>query len=139
MLCIAAVKARAGKVEELQGCHSQDAGPIGHCPEGTSVVLNILQSSWHASIYRRKLSHRSDDLQVAFYVAWQALQDILDDDEDIAAMYLGRKAAAREAAAARSDTGGDATQNASQDDELLVAEALVHSCWPDTPPFLLPK
>ncbi|EIE24723.1 hypothetical protein COCSUDRAFT_62141 [Coccomyxa subellipsoidea C-169] len=54
----------------------------------------------------------------------KALQDILDDDEDIAAMYLGRKAAAREAAAARSDTGGDATQNASQDDELLVAEAL---------------
>lgn len=55
----------------------------------------------------------------------------MDDDEDIAAMYLGRKAAAKDAAAARSDTGGDATRNASQDDELLVAEPLVQSCpWP---------
>ncbi|KAK9909360.1 hypothetical protein WJX75_001012 [Coccomyxa subellipsoidea] len=63
-------------------------------------------------------------MQGRLVIVRKALQDILDDDEDIAAMYLGRKAAAKDAAAARSDTGGDATRNASQDDELLVAEAL---------------
>jgi hypothetical protein len=51
----------------------------------------------------------------------QALQEILDDDEDIAAMYLGRKAAAKLRAARHAEE----PTSASQDDELLVAGALV--------------
>ncbi len=58
--------------------------------------------------------------------ALQALNDLLEDDEDIAAMYLTRKAAAKAAAAARAEKRADASRSASQDDELLVADAEVH-------------
>lgn len=58
--------------------------------------------------------------------ALQALNDLLEDDEDIAAMYLTRKAAAKAAAAAHAEKRADASRSASQDDELLVADAEVH-------------
>lgn len=70
-------------------------------------------------------------MTIAVVVHSQALQDILDDDEDIGAMYLGRKAAAKEAAAERSRSGvngnGPGSRSTTQDDELLVAEAMVHT------------
>ena len=54
----------------------------------------------------------------------QALQDILDDDDDIGAMYLSRKARAKEQAASnqRATTGTTGAPGGG-DDEVLVASA----------------
>ncbi|BDA42583.1 magnesium transporter MRS2-B [Coccomyxa sp. Obi] len=62
-------------------------------------------------------------MQGRLVIVRKALNDLLEDDEDIAAMYLTRKAAAKAAAAARAEKRADASRSASQDDELLVADA----------------
>lgn len=54
--------------------------------------------------------------------ALQALQDILDDDDDIGSMYLSRKARAKQ----RSQTATSQAETAAKhggDDEVLVAHA----------------
>ncbi|CAL8467760.1 g7298 [Coccomyxa elongata] len=61
-------------------------------------------------------------MQGRLVIVRKALNDLLEDDEDIAAMYLTRKAAAKAAAAARAEKRADASRSASQDDELLVAD-----------------
>ena len=54
----------------------------------------------------------------------QALQDILDDDDDIGAMYLSRKAGAKEQASSNQRaTNGSAGAPGGGDDAVLVASA----------------
>ena len=54
----------------------------------------------------------------------QALQDILDDDDDIGAMYLSRKARAKEQASSNQRApNGTAGTPSGRDDEVLVASA----------------
>jgi len=54
----------------------------------------------------------------------QAIQDILDDDDDIAAMYLTRKATLK-ARAATDASEGHTVACDKQDDVVLVSEAAV--------------
>ncbi len=54
--------------------------------------------------------------------ALQALQDILDDDDDIGSMYLSRKARAKQRSQAATSQAETASKHAG-DDEVLVAHA----------------
>ena len=72
----------------------------------------------------------------------QALQDILDDDDDIGAMYLSRKARAKEQALSNQRaTNGPAGAPGGGDDEALVAsaeeQARLRLSLPDQPKVLL--
>ena len=59
----------------------------------------------------------------------QALQDILDDDDDIGSMYLSRKARAKgQASRAQQAPNGAAAMSGGGDDEVLVARAEDQVC-----------